>query len=254
MSAIQSTVMRPEFTLVREGRKTSAPSVKHSHMPEIGYFSEVVNAGYSAISNLQSESAENFWLLMPKHTVFAALRHALKGSWWESKSLRDYRFELQISRQIATLREMQLIIASIDQYGHTQLTFENPIERELPNYGYAFDRLHVFEQETEGWDGAGGLPASPAVAKEVRKFLLAAQKLSLQVPSLAMGGDGSVAVIWTDQEFYISADFDGADDYSFFISEGDDFIDDGVCASDKLDDRLATYLKKHFTDDLHQNL
>uniref|UniRef100_UPI0013DEACB5 hypothetical protein n=1 Tax=Pseudomonas viridiflava TaxID=33069 RepID=UPI0013DEACB5 len=105
-----------------------------------------------------------------------------------------------------------------------------------------------------GWDGADGLPASTDVANQVRKFLMAARKEDIQVPSLAMGGDGSVAVIWTDQNFYISADFDGTDDYSFFISEGDEFINDGVSASDKLDERLASYLKKYLTDDLHQNL
>jgi hypothetical protein len=115
----------------------------------------------------------------------------------------------------------------------------------LPDYGYAFNRIKVFENEKIGWDGELGLPASPSVVAEVRKFLAVAQKQRIEVPSLAMGGDGSVAVIWTDKNFYISADFDGSAEYSFFISEGESFIASGACLTDKLDESLSQALKKY---------
>ncbi|WP_163018447.1 hypothetical protein [Pseudomonas viridiflava] len=254
MSATQTTVMRPEPVFSRDSRKASAPSVKHTHMQGIEYLSEVVNAGFNGLARIDWPRAESSKWVMPKQSILAALRHALLGSWWEGRLPREHRIELLISREISNYREMQLIIASMDRHGHTQLIFERPVESALPDYSYAFDRIEVFENEVQGWDGADGLPASTDVANQVRKFLMAARKEDIQVPSLAMGGDGSVAVIWTDQNFYISADFDGTDDYSFFISEGDEFINDGVSASDKLDERLASYLKKYFTDDLHQNL
>ncbi|MFJ7282512.1 hypothetical protein [Pseudomonas sp. NPDC099000] len=264
MSATQSTVMRPEPGFFRDSRKVSTPSIKHSHMAETDYLSEIVHAGFRAgihagfqagfQAGLQWQHARDSYAAIPQQSFFEALRRSLLGNWWDGRLPREHRMELQITRHIQDLREMHLIIASMDKDGHTQFIFERPVEQSLPDYEYANDRIRVFEQEERGWDGADGLPASPAAASEVRKFLAAARQELIQVPSLAMGGDGSVAVIWTDESYYISADFDGADSYSFFISEGDDFIDDGVCASHKLDDRLAKYLKKYFTDDLHQNL
>lgn len=114
----------------------------------------------------------------------------------------------------------------------------------MPEYQYAFDRIDLFENEKHNWDGEGGLPASPSVAAEVRKFLALVRKQNVEVPGLAMGGDGSVAVIWKGEEFYVSADFDGAADYSFFISEGDTLVDSGVSGTLDTDCRLIKYLVK----------
>jgi hypothetical protein len=120
----------------------------------------------------------------------------------------------------------------------------------MPDYQYAVDRIAMFENEQKDWDGCGGLPASPSVAAEVRKFLAAAQKEGIEVPSLAMGGDGSVAVVWNDHGVYISADFDGTPEYSFMVAQGDDFLASGVCVSDKVDDRLVKHLRNKF---MHQH-
>lgn len=118
----------------------------------------------------------------------------------------------------------------------------------MPDYQYAFDRIDLFENEQEDWDGCDGLPASPAVAAEVRTFLTAAQKEGIEVPSLAMGGDGSVAVIWNGHGMYISADFDGTPEYSFLVSRGDGFLDSGVCSSSRVAECLIKYLKDDFLD------
>lgn len=260
MSATQTTVMRPDPGFFSDSRKVTMPSLKHSHMAETDYLSEAVHAGFRAgiqagvHAGFKWQRARDPHALVPQQSFFEVLKRSLLVNWWGGGLPREHRVELHITRHIQDLREMHLIIASMNEDGHTQFIFENPIEQSLPDYEYAYDRIRVFEEEEQGWDGADGLPASPAAASEVRKFLAAARQELIQVPSLAMGGDGSVAVIWTDDNYYMSADFDGADSYSFFISEGDDFIDDGVCVSHKLDERLAKYLKKYFTDDLHQDL
>lgn len=119
-------------------------------------------------------------------------------------------------------------------------------EKSMPDYEYAFNRIDVFENEKPNWDGSGGLPASPSVATEVRKFLAAAQKECFEVPGLAMGGDGSVAVVWSGHSLYITADFDGTPEYSFLVAQGDVFHDSGVCSSDKVDDRLVKHLRSKF--------
>lgn len=119
-------------------------------------------------------------------------------------------------------------------------------DKSMPDYQYAFNRIDLFENEKPNWDGFGGLPASASVATEVRKFLAAVQKECIEVPGLAMGGDGSVAVVWNAYGFYISADFDGTPEYSFLISQGGSFMGSGVCPSDKVDDSLTKYLRSVF--------
>lgn len=61
-----------------------------------------------------------------------------------------------------------------------------------------------------------------------------------------MGGDGSVAVVWTKNQVYISADFDGTGSYSYFVSSGNGLVCDGVTNFDAIDERLAEHLKAHF--------
>jgi hypothetical protein len=158
-------------------------------------------------------------------------------------------FNLFITQQTRQVVELQALSALINERGYAQLTAFSPVSSVLPDYSYATSRLQMFVAEREGWDGFGGLPASPAAAADVSEFLGAARLALIQVPSLTMGGDGSVAVIWTNDEFYISADFDGAGSYAFFISQGDEFICDGISPSGQLDDHLTTHLKKYFTDD-----
>lgn len=117
----------------------------------------------------------------------------------------------------------------------------------LPDYSYAIQRIQEFASEAVNWDGGGGLPASPAASADVVQFLGMARLELLAVPGLAMGGDGSVAVVWTRGPIYISADFDGAGSYSFFVSEGDTMACSGIGLPREISQELAVYLKKHFS-------
>lgn len=98
---------------------------------------------------------------------------------------------------------------------------------EFLDYTSATDRLKEFVSVEVGWDGHGGLPASSGAAADVARFLEVAQRAQIQVPVLAMGGDGSVAVVWTEDDVYITADFDGTGSYSFFVSKGDKLLCEG---------------------------
>lgn len=115
------------------------------------------------------------------------------------------------------------------------------------DYSNAHQRLKIFENESVGWDGCGGLPASQEVVREVSPFLELVKSERLHAPGLAMGGDGSVAVVWTNEQIYISADFDGTGSYSYFASSGDVLVCDGFCSANALDERLAEHLKAHFS-------
>lgn len=117
----------------------------------------------------------------------------------------------------------------------------------LPDYSYATQRIQEFASEAVNWDGVGGLPASPAASADAAQFLEVARLELLAVPGLAMGGDGSVAVVWTHGQIYISADFDGAGSYSFFVSEGESMACSGIGLPGEITQELAVYLKKHFS-------
>lgn len=113
-------------------------------------------------------------------------------------------------------------------------------------YSEALARLEMFSKEAVGWDGCGGLPASEGAVKDVSPFLELAKSERLQAPGLAMGGDGSVAAVWTEKEVYISADFDGTGSYSYFVSMGEELVCHGVCIAGAFPEDLIQHLRAHF--------
>lgn len=117
---------------------------------------------------------------------------------------------------------------------------------DLLDYTSATDRLKEFVAAEAGWDGHGGLPASREAEADVTQFLEVAQRAQIQVPGLAMGGDGSVAVVWTDDDVYIAADFDGTGSYSFFVSKGDTLLCEGQAQAGTMAPNLHPYLVASF--------
>lgn len=116
-------------------------------------------------------------------------------------------------------------------------------------YFLAFKRIEEFANEEEDWDGCGGLPASENTVRDVKSFLNNARAAHLKEPGLAMGGDGSVAVVWEEKEKYITADFSGDEGYVFLISELPSIINTGNNRSTSIHSVLLDYLKKYFTED-----
>lgn len=252
MSAVLSTVMKPELSYNRDQLKASSHVLGSSSF-DSGYLGEVASAGYALMSNLYTSHCRSEEPVLPKDMLLAAVVRAFTASFRSIELHNDHIVRLSVSREISAWKELYQL-TMVNHGSHMQLRLQSPIEWALPEYSYAFNRLKIFCAEENNWDGYGGRPASPAVGAQVHTFLKVAQRSGIKVPSLAMGGDGSVAVVWKNEELYISADFDGKSDYSFFITQGDEYIKGGVSSSDMLDIDLAQYLTKYFTDDIHKNL
>lgn len=120
---------------------------------------------------------------------------------------------------------------------------------DIPDYSSAFARLNTFASEEVNWDGCGGLPASAKVVENVKAFLIKAQLQRIAEPGLAMGGDGSVAVIWSSLETYITADFSSGDGYIFIATHGSNTVSKGIQEKSVLNSNLLHSLKKYFKDD-----
>jgi hypothetical protein len=111
-------------------------------------------------------------------------------------------------------------------------------------FAYSRDRLHELLNAEPNWDGCGGKPACPVAGKAVQAFLANIQAAKFEEPSLAMGGDGSIAVVWQcpHKGHYLSADFCDDKGYAFFVAEGDKLVCDGCSETSDVDPRLAQYL------------
>ncbi|ANY90602.1 MULTISPECIES: hypothetical protein [Pseudomonas] len=245
MSAAVSTVMKFGVDSYPNPRAFhSQPS--RAREDATSYVSALAAASLFALSELERLRASGSEMLMLQE----ALRRMLHSRQVPVELLRQaYHMNLYIKQLTSERVESRSLTAAFSEHGDAQIFAAKPLTQFLPDYSYAVDRLKVFVEEQVNWDGYGGLPASPQAAREVATFLKVVQRRLIQVPSVTMGGDGSVAIVWTDDVFYISADFDGNAGYSFFISRGDEFICDGVSPSERLDDSLAKYLGMYFTDD-----
>ncbi|MCK9747114.1 hypothetical protein LT699_10965 [Pseudomonas syringae pv. syringae] len=251
MNAVNSTVMKPTPVYGRVAVKSS-----HTLNPspyDSGYLAEVAAASYALMSNHRAVSCKAFDPGWPREVLLDMFMRAFQDSLRSATLHHDYVVYLNISRTVSALKEWHQLRA-FNHDGHTRLTLQVPLEDALPDYSYAFDRLKLFVNEQEDWDGYGGLPASYEVSVQVQAFLKLAQCRRIKVPSLAMGGNGSVAVVWNTDTHYISADFDGGPEYSFFITEADDYITGGASPSYELDSDLIQYLIKYFTDDQYSYL
>lgn len=251
MNTVLSTVMKPEPTFWRESHKSSH-TLKSTYY-DGGYLGEVAASGYALMSHhrtVNCKAADAGW---PRDMLLTMFMKLFESSLRSAALYEQYILHLNISRTVAALKEEHQLCAFI-YGGHTQLTLQIPNHDSLPDYSYAFNRLQVFVEEQEGWDGYGGLPASALVAQQVEAFLERVQCQRIKVPGLAMGGDGSVAVVWNSDARYISADFDGGAEYSFFITEGEEYIKGGTSPSNELDSYLTQYLIKYFTDDIYSHL
>lgn len=112
-------------------------------------------------------------------------------------------------------------------------------------FKHAHARLATFLNEADNWDGFGAKPASAAVGAAVSAFLLNLETQGIREPGLAMGTDGSVAVVWISDDYYITADFCGADGYTFVATVDQKVISMGHCATTDLASELQSTLSLH---------
>jgi hypothetical protein len=78
-------------------------------------------------------------------------------------------------------------------------------------YPQAFEQLRQFQIESKcPRTGSFQWCASPATVADVTEFLTSAHQHSLVEPTLSMGIDGAVMVIWHQKEWWINADFNNA--------------------------------------------
>lgn len=122
-------------------------------------------------------------------------------------------------------------------------------QKPKPLYSYAFERLTHFKNEKIDWDGFGGRPASLEIYLNVRAFLCAAQQERLMEPSLALGNDGSVAIIWKNDKSYIAVDCSGGNTYIYLALEDDEVVAEGDSNCTTIPKELIRLLDKHFKDE-----
>ncbi|WP_148304172.1 MULTISPECIES: hypothetical protein [Pseudomonadaceae] len=128
------------------------------------------------------------------------------------------------------------------------------LQKPTPPYPYAFERLTHFKNEKIDWDGFGGRPASLEIYRNVKAFLIAAQQEQLIEPSLALGNDGSVAIIWKNDKSYIAVDCSGGNTYIYLALEGDEVVAEGESNCTTIPRELINLLDKHFKDENCKNL
>lgn len=131
-------------------------------------------------------------------------------------------------------------------------------------YKYSLERLDSFINEKYDWDGHGGRPLTAITAEHIDTFLRHCYSENISEPSLAMGNDGSVAILWTHKAIQCYVDFsNNRNGYIFVItsSEGkilfNGFNPDYLVAGELLK-YLQTYyfnvfvnkdyLKRYYTD------
>lgn len=109
----------------------------------------------------------------------------------------------------------------------------------------AHARLTTFLNESDNWDGFGAKPASAVVGEAVTAFLLNLEAQGIREPGLAMGADGTVAVVWISDDYYITADFCDADGYTFVATVDQKTVSMGHCATTDLAPELQSTLNQH---------
>ena len=109
----------------------------------------------------------------------------------------------------------------------------------------AHERLTTFLNESDNWDGFGAKPASAVVGEAVTAFLLNLEAQCIREPGLAMGADGTVAVVWISDDYYITADFCDADGYTFVATVDQKAVSMGYCSTTDLAPELQSTLNQH---------
>lgn len=112
-------------------------------------------------------------------------------------------------------------------------------------YKRAHARLATFLNESDNWDGFGAKPASAVVGEAVTAFLLNLEAQGIREPGLAMGTDGTVAVVWISDDYYITADFCDADGYTFVATVDQKAVSMGHCVTTDLAPELQSTLNLH---------
>lgn len=75
----------------------------------------------------------------------------------------------------------------------------------ISDYGRAFERLELFANESQNWDGHGASPAPEGVVVGVKSLLASAIEHELPPPSLTLSHSGSVSVVWNKPRcFYVT--------------------------------------------------
>lgn len=106
----------------------------------------------------------------------------------------------------------------------------------------AHARLAIFLNESDIWDGFGAKSASAVAGEAVTVFLLNLEAQGIREPGLAMGTDGTVAVVWISDDYYITADFCDADGYTFVATVDQKVVSMGHCATTDLATELQSTL------------
>lgn len=178
---------------------------------------------------------------------FDALQHLIRTELTASfEHAKRHMFSMYLRTELSQqLKANEFII----QYFLTEESISHYAANDAPDYSSAFERLNTFANEVVNWDGCGGLPASSKVVENVEAFLTNAQLQHIAEPGLAMGGDGSVAVIWSSPETYITADFSSGDGYIFIATHQSKTVSKGIQEKAALNSNLLDSLKKYFKED-----
>lgn len=172
----------------------------------------------SAYVNVATESIE------PMYMVSVPVERYVRAARW-----------VHVRRHIQELEELAIYSGGTMPLIFGYITPERPFKS-------AFDRLDEFRREETNWDGYGGRPASGEVVEEVSLFLTEAEEAGVPEPSLVLGNDGSVASVWQNDSWYITAVFSGMEDYIYVVSKIPEITASGSQSGGGIAGELYEYL------------
>ncbi|MGF6167682.1 hypothetical protein M2426_001270 [Pseudomonas moraviensis] len=258
MTALRSSVLDPHDSFFpgdyQPYTKVASPERSVSY-----YFSSIAAAGIRLLTQapIEKKALNERWRTdIREHAkedfVQEHLYYLLQRM---NKELHRQRFCIEVTQK-GNHETYCMSIDALFEHSHMELRSALMHYHALPGiltynhtYNVSYKRLREFAEEQENWDGYGGVAALPEVVEEVHALLGLLSKELIPEPSLAMGGDGSVALFWSSNGYYISLEIDGSGDYIYLITKDKEFLCDGDSSSEVLEPELKKYLKKIFTDE-----
>ncbi len=226
--AAQELIMGREFARHIHPSRLSSP-IDHylRRSPNSLNFSQLaVLDHYDAFVNIARESIE------PAYLASARVEPYTKSAYW-----------VQVRRDFHGLEGGGI-------YSGAKIAIDSSCRR----YQRAFDRLSAFQNEQRNWDGCEGRPASPEVVKELSQFLCEAEAAEVEQPSLALGNDGSVAAVWQNDLWYMTAVFSGVGDYIYVVSKTSEITASGSHSGGSIAGELFEYLIGYSREDEQSGL
>lgn len=105
------------------------------------------------------------------------------------------------------------------------------------------DRLISFFEEESGWDGEDRVPAHFNTIQTILD-VVSILPADIKRPGASMGCDGSVCLVWQDDNLYCTMDFKSPGTYAYLVSNRTSILRSGICESTQLELGFLDYVRK----------